>query len=398
MTRQHRVVIVGASLAGFSVADSLRREGYHGEIVLIGDEDSLPYDRPPLSKQVLSGVWGSERTALTTAAELSALGVVLRTGSSAVAASTTTKTVTLATGEDVDFDILVVATGLRPRTFGLAEPGGAVHVLRTIEDSQRLGAALRSSASLTVVGAGFLGLEIASTASQLGLHVTVVEPQTRPLAAVLDPGMAARIAGFFTDAGVRLQLGCSVTAIEPGSDHEGMVTTRLSNSSQVTSDNVVLALGAAPAADWLADSGVPVGDGVNCDAFLRAGESVFAVGDVASWHDVNTGKRTRIEHRTNAVEQAAAIAQAIVHGGRKQTPFTAVPYVWSDQLGHRLQLFGRPRSSDDIAAADTEATRPICIHSRDGRITGVVGLDSAKTVRRYSQFIGQPALQALSGA
>jgi 3-phenylpropionate/trans-cinnamate dioxygenase ferredoxin reductase subunit len=294
--------------------------------------------------------------------------------------------------------VLVVATGLRPRTFGLADPGGAVHVLRTIDDALRLGAALRASSSLTVVGAGFLGLEVASTAAQLGIQVTVVEPAPRPLAAVLDPAMAARIVGYFTEAGVQLRLGCAVTAIEQCIGPQGPVTIRLSDRSEITTDNVVLALGAHPEVGWLAGSGVAVDDGVDCDAYLQAGDSVFAVGDIASWRDVNTGLRARVEHRTNAVEQAAAVAHNIVHGGRQQAPYTPVPYVWSDQLGHRLQIFGRPRSSDDTACADTEETKPVSIHSRDGRVTGVVGLDSGKTLRRYAQFIGQPSLQALSGA
>jgi NADPH-dependent 2,4-dienoyl-CoA reductase/sulfur reductase-like enzyme len=305
--------------------------------------------------------------------------------------------VTLSSGETVSFDILVVATGLRPRTFRLAEPSGTVHVLRTIDDAERLNAALQAAGSLTVVGAGFLGLEVASTASQLGVEVTVVEPQTRPLGAILDPSMADRIAGFFADTGVRLRLGCGASSIAPGSSTEDPVVTTLTDGSTLTSDHVVLALGAAPALDWLANSGVPTGDGVLCDAHLQAAESVFAAGDIANWQDSVTGQRTRIEHRTNAVEQAAVVAHNIVCQPGDELSYTPLPYVWSDQLGHRVQIFGRPRSSDEVINANTDLAKPITIHCREGHIVGVIGLDNAKEVRRYAQLVGQPDLHARTG-
>ena len=390
-----KVVIVGASLSGFTVADNLRREGFDGAITLIGDEPHLPYDRPPLSKQVLSGQWAAHRAELTSYEELSAAGIALRSGVAAVAVSTTARTVTLADGETVDFDVLVAATGLRPRTFGMAEPSSNVHVLRTIDDARRLQTALQGKGSLTVVGAGFLGLEIASTAAQLGVKVTVVEPQSRPLGAVLAPSMADRIGALFAEAGVDLRWACGITSISSESARlptNRRVETTLTDGSTLTSDDVVLALGGEPALDWLVGSGIPVGDGVLCDSRLQATDSVYAVGDVASWQDSSAGQRSRVEHRTNAVEQATVVAHNIVCSPGDELSYDPVPYVWSDQLGHRIQMYGRPRSTDQIVNVDTDPAKPITIHSRNGCVVGVIGLDNAKELRRYAQLIGQPDL------
>jgi 3-phenylpropionate/trans-cinnamate dioxygenase ferredoxin reductase component len=226
------------------------------------------------------------------------------------------------------------------------------------------------------------------------VKVTVVEPQTRPLGAILDPSMADRIARFFADSGVRLRLGCGVNSIESRPATGDSVVVHLTDGSTLTSDQAVLALGAAPALDWLASSGVPIGDGVLCDAHLQAAESVFAAGDVANWHDSVTGHRTRIEHRTNAVEQAAVVAHNIVSRPGDELRYMPLPYAWSDQLGHRVQIFGRPRSNDEVFSADTDPAKPISIHCRDGHIAGVIGLDSGKEVRRFAQLVGQPASRA----
>ncbi|MBX9918333.1 MAG: FAD-dependent oxidoreductase, partial [Mycolicibacterium frederiksbergense] len=204
-----------------------------------------------------------------------------------------------------------------------------------------------------------------------------------------DPSMAKRVSDYFDNAGVTLRLACGVTSITCRSTAGHAVHTTLTDGTILASDHVVLALGAVPALDWLAGSGIPVGDGVLCNSHLQATESVFAVGDIANWKDCGTGLPTRVEHRTNAVEQAIVVAHNIACAPGDELSYEPMPYVWSDQLGHRIQIFGRPSSTDEVASADTDPAKPINIHSRNGRVVGVVGLDNAKEVRRFSQLIGR---------
>jgi len=358
------------------VLEGLRRRGYGGEIVLLGAEAHAPYDRPPLSKSVLAGrspFW------LVPPDRLAELGVRARLGVAAAALEPGGRTVVLADGERVRGDAVVVATGASARP--LRVPGGeSALLLRTLDDALALRAALVPGTRLVVVGAGFLGCEIAATASALGVHVTVLEPLATPLARALPPVLGARIAALHAERGVDLRCASPpVTAVEPG-------RVRLPDGGALAADTVVVAIGAEPGTAWLAGSGVLVDDGVVSDAQGRTSvPGVWAAGDVARWHSPRYGRQLRVEHWTSADGQGDAVAAALL-GEPPGLP--DLPYVWSDQHGLKLQVLGLPDPADRVHVLP-DPQRPqrfLALCARDDTVTGVVAL-------------GQPArLAALRGA
>ena len=390
MTRAARAVtIVGASLAGLNAAEALRREGFDGPVTLIGAESHLPYDRPPLSKQVLAGDWEPERAALTDSEELESDGIEARLGVRATALDLAARELTLHTGETVAFDGLVIATGARCRTIGGTEGLDGVHVLRSLDDCLALRADFEAMPPrVVVVGAGFIGAEVAATARGRGLDVTLVEALPTPLSRVLGDEMGQVCAEVHRDHGVDLRTGVGVDRIS-GDGRVQQVT--LSDGSTVDADVVVVGIGVIPNTEWLDGSGLQVDDGVVCDATCLAAERVTAAGDVARWPNELFGETMRVEHWDNAAQQGSHAARRLIDGSTP--PFTPVPWFWSDQYDRKIQLAGRVRGDDEVrvVTGSVAERRFAAIYGRAGRIVGVLGFNRPRHVMRYRALIDQGA-------
>lgn len=378
-------VVVGASLGGLRTAQSLRSVGFEGRITLVGDEIHAPYNRPPLSKQVLAGEWEPERTALTDDAGLAKLDMDLRLGQRATDLDLADRSIGLHGGERIGFDALVVATGASPRRLPDTPAVDGIHLLRTLDDAIALGAALDGASRLVVVGAGFIGAEVAATARGRGLEVTLLEALPVPLSRGLGPVLGPAVAAIHGDHGVDLRCAAAVAGIEG----EGRVErVLLSDGSTVEADLVVVGIGVAPNTEWLEGSGLELRDGVVCDELCQAvgAPGVWAVGDVARWHNPLFEEEMRVEHWTNAVDQARSVASNIAG---VPVPYAPVPYVWSDQYGSKIQVLGRPGAADEVevASGSLEERRFVALTHRDDRLTAVVGLDEPRMVMRFMRLL-----------
>ncbi|GAA1608427.1 MULTISPECIES: NAD(P)/FAD-dependent oxidoreductase [Kribbella] len=401
------VLVVGASAAGLTTAEALRRKGFRDRITVLGAECHPPYDRPPLSKQFLLGDWDESRTRLRPDAMLSALDAEFVLGDPAVSLSD--HTVHTTTGRSFTADRVVIATGLTPRHLP-GPPLEGVHVLRTLDDAAALRKALAPGGGggsprpgggvadvvgegarcgggggaargprVVVVGDGVLGAEIAATVRKLGFAVTLAGPQAALMEAQLGSVVGALLGDLHAAEGVELRLGCAVDGLE---DVDGRVSgVRLVGGEVLPADVAVVALGATPATGWLEGSGLTVDNGIVCDEFCQAGEGIYAAGDVARWR--HEDGFVRLENRTNATEQALCVAANIV--GEHQ-PYRPVPYFWTDQFGTKLQLHGRP--SADLMVAEGTVGERFVAHYRDaGRIVGVLGWNTPKQTRAHRQHL-----------
>ena len=383
------VTIVGASLAGLNAAEALRRDGFDGPVTLIGAESRLPYDRPPLSKQVLAGDWEPERAALTDSEELASDEIEARLGLRATALDLDARELTLHTGETVAFDGLVIATGARCRTMPGTEGLGGVHVLRSLDDCLALRGDLEAVPQrVVVVGAGFIGAEVAATARGRGLEVTVVEALPTPLSRVLGDEMGRVCAEVHRDHGVDLRTSVGVDRIEGDRRVERVALT---DGSIIDADVVVVGIGVVPNTEWLDGSGLEVGDGVLCDASCLAAERVTAAGDVARWPNQLFGETMRVEHWDNAAAQGAHAARRLLNP--ETGPFTPVPWFWSDQYDRKIQLAGRVRPDDEVRVVNgsVDERRFAAVYGRAGRIVGVLGFNRPRHVMRYRALIEQGA-------
>jgi 3-phenylpropionate/trans-cinnamate dioxygenase ferredoxin reductase component len=363
------VVIVGASAAGLTVAEALRRRGYDGRLTLVGDEPGLPYDRPPLSKQVLAGEWEAGRASLRGEEALAGLGADLLLGRAAAGLDTARRRVLLDGGATVGYDALVIATGVTPRSLPGADLAG-VHVLRTMPDALSLRAELLGEPRVVVVGAGFLGAEVAATARVMGLDVTLADPLPVPMHRQLGPGIGGLVAEMHRDRGVAVRCGVGVSRFRRDS---GRVTgVEMTDGSVLEADVVVVAVGAVPATGWLAGSGLPLGNGIECDDRCQAAPGIWAAGDVASWPHPRYGIRLRLEHRMNATEQAIAVAGNLLGDDK---PFAPVPYFWSDQYDTKIQAHGvLPADADiEFISGSPAEGRFTAAYGRGGAVTGVLG-------------------------
>ena len=376
------VTIVGASAAGLSTAEALRRLGYQGRLRLLDAEDRLPYDRPPLSKQVLSGVWEPSRARLRGPDQLAALEAELLLGERAVSLDSRNRSVVTDTGRVLRDDTLVLATGLTPLTLPGQDGLAGAHVLRTVDHSLALRRDLATAARVVVAGEGVLGAEIAATARGLGLDVTLVGVGRTLLADRLGTTIGGVLTGLHTEHGVRLRLGSVVESVV--GDGGRVSGVRLADGETLSADVVVTAVGSRPATTWLEGSGLPIGDGVETDSRCRAARGIYAIGDVASWYHEGLGRRLRLENRTNAVEQAQAVASAILGADR---PFTPVPYFWTDQYDARIQAHGvpSPEAEVSIAEGDVDGRRFVAVYTLGGRVTGVLGWNMPKQARLLRQ-------------
>ncbi|WP_033343198.1 NAD(P)/FAD-dependent oxidoreductase [Catenuloplanes japonicus] len=378
------VVIVGASAGGLTTLEALRRLGHDGAVTVIGDEIHPPYDRPPLSKQVLSGAWHPDRAALRTAEAIGLLGADLRLGERAVALDSATRTVTTSGGMSVRGDAIVIATGATPRRLPGSEGVAGVHVLRGLDDTLRLREDLEPGRRLVVVGDGVLGSEIAATAVGLGVDTTLVGPQAAPMRLQLGDEVSALLGQLHTDQGVRLRLGTAVDGLVVSEGRASGV--RLTTGEVLPADVVVIAFGAAPATDWLAGSGLYLDNGVVCDSRCLAADGVWAVGDVARFHHEHLRRSIRLENRTNATEQAMLVAANILGADRAYTP---VPYFWTDQFHVKIQVYGTPTPEMRFGVVDgsPESGRFVGVYHLGDRPAAVLGWNMPKQARQHRQLL-----------
>jgi len=371
---RERVVIVGASVAGVRAGQTLRREGFTGSLTVVGEEHSPPYRRPPLSKELLAGTIDREQVRLGGADDLDAEWLL---GRRACALDLRRGDLLLDNGERLGFDGLVIATGAAPRR--IPNPAGldGVHVIRTAADCLALRLRLTSGRPrVVVVGAGFVGTEVASTCRSLGLEVAVVDPMPYPLAP-LGPLVGRACADLHRDHGVGLHLGRHLAALE---GHGRVESVRLSDDTSLDADVVVVAIGVCPTTRWLNNSGLRLDDGVVCDESLAAlgQDRIVVAGDVARWpHRLFDGRFVRVEHWSNAVEQGVHAARTLLTGSAAAPAFVAVPSFWSDQFGVRLQSVGLPHLADSSAIVEgsLQERRFVALHTDRDRVVGAVAID-----------------------
>ncbi|MGW6205354.1 NAD(P)/FAD-dependent oxidoreductase [Streptomyces sp. NPDC055089] len=395
----NRIVVVGASAAGLTAVETLRAKGYEGELMLVGDERHPPYERPPLSKELLSEGWEPPSTWLRKEEVLAAVDAELRLGCRATGLDPAARTVALSTGERLPYDAAIIATGLRPRRLPCGDGLRGVHVLRSLDDAVRLREALAAGPRVAVIGAGFLGAEIAATARGAGLDVTLIDTNAQPLARQVGAEIGGIVAGLHRDHGVRLVLGADVVGM--ARDDAGVRGVLLADGTTVDAELVVVAIGSVPAVDWLADSGLPLGDGVLCDAYCRAAPGVWAAGDVANWpHPMVAGARVRLEQRTNAAQQAMAVAANLLAGEAGAKPYTPVPFGWTHQFGEKIQTIGwcPPDARTEIISGSTADREFVAAYHRDGVLVGGLGWNSARGLRQCRQLLGRPSSELAATA
>ncbi|WP_327687806.1 NAD(P)/FAD-dependent oxidoreductase [Streptomyces tubercidicus] len=412
------IAVVGASAAGLAAAEALRRGGWRGPLTLIGDEPHLPYDRPPLSKQLLHGAWEPDRLLLRTAEQLAPLDLDLRLGTRATGLDVATRTLTLDGGERLACAGVIIATGVAARTLPGADHIAGVHTLRTLDEALALrgelahggtpgsgGAAAGEGGGgrrLVIVGNGVLGCEAAAVARELGHDVTLVGIEATPMAAVVGTEIGELLAEEHRARGVRLRTGAvdgfETASAEPAGTGDPHVTAvRLANGgagggggARLPADLVLLAIGSRPAVEWLADPALDTIDGLRCDAYCAAAPGIYAAGDVARWDHPVHGRPLRFEHRMNATEQGMAAARNLLAelattdpaatgagdgaSAQERRPFAPVPYFWSDQYGLKLQAYGLTAGADRVETTvlDRAERRALALYGRDGRAVGVL--------------------------
>lgn len=376
------LVVVGASLAGLRAVEAARKTGFDGSITLIGAEEHLPYDRPPLSKEFLNaaedGMQADHPPFHDEAHLTDELGATLRLGTPASGLDTEARQVALGDGE-VHYDALVIATGAHARRLPTALDG--VHALRTIDDAHAIRDALEAGARTVVIGAGFIGSEIAASARKRGGEVTVVEALPTPLVRAIGDTMGPAVAALHERNGTRLLCGAAVDELV-GDGHVSAV--RLSDGTELPADLVVVGIGAEPATDWLEHSGLTIDNGVVCDEKLSAGvPGVYAAGDIARWHNPLFDRLQRLEHWTSAAEQGAVAARNALDPANAK-PYSTVPYFWSDWYGSRIQFVGIT-DADEVAVVDgdIDGDKWVALYRKDDRLVGALTLNGQSVIMKY---------------
>lgn len=372
------VVIVGGSLAGVTAAETLRAEGWTGSVTVVDAQKSPLYDRPPMSKAYLGGALSADRLLLRGSERVDALGATWELGCAAVSLDTEQRVVRLDDGRELAYQHLVIATGVSPVVPGFMQVPSA-HTLRTLQDADRLRRHLDPARSLVIIGAGFIGLEVAATFRTAGAKVDVVEALPTPLFRQLGPSIGGVVQRLHEAHGVTFHLGRQAEEVEQ-QDRE--VIVRLDNGEAVTGDALLVAVGCAPATSWLGGSGIELDAGVVTDAYLNAAPNVHAVGDLVRWPHPLVGRLVRVEHWTNAVEQANYVAKRIVGTGGDE-PFASVPYFWSDQYKLRFQAHGVIDAADselELIDGDLESERFAAVYVSGGRATAAVGVNNPRQV------------------
>ncbi len=389
------LVIVGASLAGLRAAEAARRSGWDDELVVVGEEGHMPYTRPPLSKELLTSAGASVADHLLPA-QVEATWLL---GERATGIERDTRRLKLAGGEPLAYERLVIATGCRARRW--SGPGAelaGLHLIRHAEDALALRSALEHGSRVAIVGAGFIGCEVASSARKLGLEVSLFDIASTPMPA-LGPLLGERCAALHRAHGVDLRLGVSIAALHGESGRVRVI--ELADGTRHEADVVVVALGALPCTDWLADSGLAVERGVRCDATLtvEGDPDLLAAGDIVEWpHPLAGGRPIRVEHWTNAAEQGAHAGRNAVLAASDRAPYVGIPSFWSDQYGIRIQALGLPHLADrhHVVEETDDGSRLVAVAVRHGALVGVVAFDGARRLPHYRRRLGSPLdLEAL---
>jgi len=396
LPRDATVVVVGASLAGLRAAEEARHEGHTGPIIVLGDEIHAPYDRPPLSKQLLAGTWDVARIHHHAPDVLDTLGLEFRLGRRATGLDLDARTVRTDDGDVLHFDGLIVATGAAARP--LPGTGGqpAVHTLRTLDDCLAIRHTLVSAgdgARVVVIGAGFIGSEVAATCRGLGAEVTVVEALPTPLGRVLGDEMGEACAGLHRAAGVTVRTGVGVDGVTstPGADPPAVV--HLGDGTDLDADLVVVGIGVVPATSWLEDSGLTLDNGVVCNETLFAADGVVAAGDVARWTHVGLGEQLRVEHWTNAAEGGAAAARNLLAGSSAAVPYAPVPFFWSDQYTTKIQVIGLPGPDDEVVVVEgsVEEGKLVALYRRGDRLRAALAFSRPRHLMAYRPLLAAGA-------
>jgi NADPH-dependent 2,4-dienoyl-CoA reductase/sulfur reductase-like enzyme len=378
------IVVVGGSLAAVSAVRTLRSLGYEGQLTLVSDEPHQPYDKPPLSKECLRGRTPLEDVRLNDPSWYAEQGITVRTSSRATALDTRGQRLRLADGSVLGYDGLVVATGARARVLPGSVDGRPL-TLRTLDDCRAIRDALPSARSLIVVGAGFIGLEVASTVADLGIDVTVIEVAPVPLAHVIGDELGRWFARLHRSHGVTVRCGISVERVDPA--RSGYAVT-LQDGTVLTADLVVAAVGVRPRTRWLAGSGVEVGDGVLCDAWCRTSvPGVVAAGDVARWYSGLFDQQVRIEHWRNAIAQGSAAARSLI--GVLDEPYDELPYFWSDQYDARLRFVGQPYAATDVRVTYSSEQSFVAIFGRDKTICAALCVNATSALATFRGLIAE---------
>jgi 3-phenylpropionate/trans-cinnamate dioxygenase ferredoxin reductase component len=353
MTNDQTHVIVGAGLAGAKAAETLRQEGFDGRVVLVGAEDERPYERPPLSKDYLRGEVGREKVYVHDEGFYAEQDIELRPGRTAAGLDTSSGEVALDGGERLRYDRLLITTGAEPRKLSI--PGAdleGIHYLRSVQDSDALRERLNHGGALVVVGAGWIGAEVAASARQRGLDVTIVEPLAVPLERVLGAEVGGIYRDVHADHGVRMLLGTGVDAFE---GDRALQRVRTSDGRELECDLAVVGIGVQPRSQLASEAGVAVDNGIVVDEHLETGvPGVFAAGDVANAQHPFLGERIRVEHWANALNQGPVAASNMLG---QSVAYERLPYFFSDQYDIGMESLGFARSWDRVVFRGDPATR-----------------------------------------
>jgi NADPH-dependent 2,4-dienoyl-CoA reductase/sulfur reductase-like enzyme len=392
------VVIVGSGQAGGRAAEALRQGGHTGRITLIGEETHAPYERPSLSKEFLGTAAAEKLSWVRPSAWYAESGITLLSGVKAVGIDTTRSVVELSDGSPVEYENLILTTGARPRPLAVR---GANHprvsYLRTIDDSRQLQQRLLPGARVVVIGAGFIGMEVTATAVACGCAVTVLELTGLPMARVIPAQLGEFYAALHRGKGVDLRMSTGVRSID---DAQGRPLVHTDSGEAILADAVVVGIGVIPNTELAECAGLQIDNGIVVDEYGSTGDSrIYAAGDVTSHYNPVLDRRVRLESWQNAQNQAIAVARNVLGVGR---PYAEVPWLWSDQYGLNLQIAGIPQPGDEIIRRVTRGGEPaLSFHLRDGRLTAVIGINSARDVRFGKEIIamrGSPTAADLADA
>jgi NADPH-dependent 2,4-dienoyl-CoA reductase/sulfur reductase-like enzyme len=386
------LAIVGASLAGLSAARAARAQGFSGRLVIIGDEHHRPYDRPPLSKDFLLGTITAEDLFLET--DDDGLNAEWLLGGGAIGLDSATRTIHLDDGRTVAADGIVIATGARARQIPALAGLDNVFYLRTMADAQGLTPTLVAGARMIVIGAGFIGAEVASAAASRGMEVTMINSGPVPFSAQLGQDMGSVVANLHEANGVNLICGAGIDEFH--STANSVSGLRLADDRELAADVVVVGIGAEPNVEWLAGSGVEVDGGVLCDAMGRTNvPGIVAVGDCAAWFDAAVDKHRRVEHWTGALERAALAVQALLDSDSAAQPLKP-PYFWSDQHGVKIQFAGHSAGHDrvEIETGDPQEHNFLAVYYRGEDAVAVLGMNQPRLFTRWRRSLAAPALRS----
>ena len=389
----HRIVVVGGSLAGVHAAEALRERGFDGELTLVSAEPGLPYDRPPLSKELLLDGMTPEQLLLRPAPWYEVQGIELRLNTAARGIDADKGLLALTDGSHLPYDGMVIATGSAARRFPGDTTQARVHVLRTLDDALELRPELIPGRHLVMIGGGFVGLEVAAVARGLGLDVTLIEGSSMPLARAFGTDIGTWYRELHEGNGVRLICGSSVQSLQ---DSPGGVTVTLSSGESLSADVVAAGIGATPAVEWLAGSAVEVANGVTCTPeLLTSVPNIVAAGDVAAWRNPVFDEDMRIEHWSNAVDQGRHAAATLLG---ERDPFGSVPYFWTDQHDKKMRFVGRADGATDIRIEEMADDKLVATLGRGGRLIGALTVCAPRQLAKYKVAIQNRAPWEASGA